>query len=39
MKDLVAYFSATGITKDIAKTLADVANADIYEILPKEPYS
>lgn len=39
MKTLVAYFSASGITKEVAQTLAEAANAEIYEIIPKVPYS
>lgn len=35
----VVYFSATGNTADIAKMLADALGADIYEIVPAEPYS
>ena len=34
MKTLVAYFSASGITKEVAQTLAEAANAEIYEIIP-----
>ena len=36
---LVAYFSATGTTKRVAEGLAKAANADIYEIEPKTPYT
>ena len=39
MKTLVAYFSASGRTKGVAKTLATAANADIYEIKPAKPYT
>lgn len=39
MKTLVTFFSASGITKEVAQTIANVANADIYEIVPQEPYS
>lgn len=39
MKILVAFFSASGITKEVAMTLADVLDAKLYEIIPKEPYS
>jgi len=35
----VVYFSATGNTADIAEKLADALGADIYEIIPAEPYS
>lgn len=38
-KKLVAYFSATGRTKWIAEKLADVTEADLYEICPQVPYS
>ncbi len=36
---LVVYFSATGTTKGVAERIAAVTNADIYEIIPAEPYS
>ena len=36
---LVAYFSATGTTKGVAEKIAEVTDADIYEIIPAEPYS
>ena len=38
-KTLVAFFSASGVTKAISEQLADVLNADIYEIKPKIPYT
>lgn len=38
-KSLVAYFSATGITEAAAKTLAEAAGADIYQIVPAVPYT
>ena len=38
-KVLVAYFSATGTTKQVAQNLAGAINADIYEIKPKVPYT
>ncbi len=38
-KVLVAYFSATGTTKQVAQNLAESINADIYEIKPKVPYT
>lgn len=38
-KKLVAYFSATGTTRKVAETLAEVAGADLYEITPKTPYT
>ena len=39
VKVLVAYFSATNTTKGVAKKLADGLDADIYEIVPKVPYT
>jgi len=38
-KKLVAYFSASGETAVLAKALAEVASADLYEIKPKVPYT
>lgn len=38
-KMLVAYFSATGNTEHIANHLGDVLNAELYEIVPLEPYT
>ena len=38
-KKLVAYFSASGITRKVAETLSEAANADLYEIKPKVPYT
>ena len=38
-KVLVAYFSATNTTRGIAEHIANGLNADIYEIVPKEPYT
>lgn len=35
----VVYFSATGTTAEIAEMIAEEADADIFEIIPKEPYS
>lgn len=36
---LVAYFSATNTTKGVAEHIANGLNADIYEIVPEEPYT
>lgn len=36
---LVAYFSATGTTKALAEYAADAVGADLYEIVPEEPYT
>ena len=38
-KTLVAYFSAEGNTKVLAKTISDVVNGDIFEIAPTEKYT
>lgn len=38
-KTLVAYFSATGTTRAVAIKIANAAQADIYEIFPKVPYT
>ena len=38
-KKLVAYFSASGVTAKVAKTLAEAASADLYEIKPEVPYT
>ena len=38
-KVLVAYFSATGTTKGVAVHIANGLNADIYAIVPEEPYT
>ena len=36
---LVAYFSATGTTEQVAQQAADILDADLYEIVPEEPYT
>lgn len=38
-KTLVAYFSTSGVTKGLAERLASAIGADIYEIVPKQPYT
>ena len=38
-KVLVAYFSATGTTKGVAEHITNGLNADIYEIVPEDPYT
>lgn len=38
-RKLVAYFSASGVTGKVAKTLANAANAELYEIKPAVPYT
>lgn len=38
-KRLVAYFSASGVTARAARALAQAAGADLFEIVPEEPYT
>ena len=38
MRKLVAYFSASGSTAKLAKTLAAAAQAELYEMKPAIPY-
>ncbi len=38
-KTLVVYFSATGTTKPLAEYAAEILNADLYEIVPEDPYT
>ena len=38
-KILVAYFSATNTTKGVAELIADSLSADLYEIVPEQPYT
>lgn len=39
MKILVAYFSAGGVTAKVAKEYAKLTGADLFEIVPVQPYS
>ena len=39
MSALVAYFSATGTTARVARTLAETVGADLFEIRPEQPYT
>ncbi len=36
---LVVVFSATGTTKGVAEKIVAITDADLYEIIPAEPYS
>ena len=36
---LVAYFSASGNTEAVAETIADTLNADLFELVPTDPYT
>lgn len=38
-KKLVAFFSASGITKNVAEMIADNEKADLFEITPVIPYT
>lgn len=38
-KKLVAYFSASGVTKRVAKQIAEIVNGDLLEIEPVEKYT
>ena len=38
-KSLVAYFSASGVTKKVAEKLSDAVGADLFEIKPKVKYT
>lgn len=39
MKSLVAYFSTKGNTKIVAEKINKIVNGDLFEIIPKEPYT
>lgn len=39
MKTLVTYFSASGVTRNAAKQVADIIGADLYEITPEQLYT
>ena len=39
MKTLVAYFSAEGHTARVAREFAESIGADVFEIVPEEPYT
>ena len=36
---LVAFFSASGVTKSVARVLSNALNADLYEISPAVRYT
>ena len=38
-KTLVAYFSASGVTKKLSENLAGAVGADLFEIIPETPYT
>ena len=39
MKALVTYFSASGVTRNAAKQVADIIGADLFEISPEQLYT
>ena len=39
MKTLVAYFSASGVTKGVAVQLAELTGGTLHEIKPEQPYT
>ena len=39
MKVLVSYFSASGVTKNVAEKIATAVGGDLFEIEPKEKYT
>lgn len=39
MKKLIAYFSVTGTTEDLAKRLSKLSGYDLFEIEPEIPYT
>lgn len=38
-KTLVVYFSATGTTEGVAQAIADTVGADLFEVVPSDPYT
>ena len=38
-KTLVVYFSATGTTEGVVQTIADTVGADLFEVVPSDPYT
>lgn len=38
-KTLIAYFSASGVTKKVAEKMAKAICADLFEIVPETPYT
>lgn len=38
-KTLVAYFSATGTTAQVARNIADITGGELFEIAPQSPYT
>ena len=38
-KNLICYFSCSGVTKEVSNKLASMIDADLFEIVPTKPYS
>ena len=38
-KTLVVHFSATGTTEGVAQAIADTVGADLFEVVPSDPYT
>ena len=38
-KTLVVYFSATGTTQGVAQAIADTVGADLFKVVPSDPYT
>lgn len=38
-KTLVVYFSATGTTEGVAQAIADAVGADLFKVVPSDPYT
>ena len=38
-KTLVVYYSATGTTEGVAQTIAETTGADLFEVVPAQPYT
>ena len=38
-KILVSYFSASGVTRNVAENIAKFVEGDLFEIEPKEKYT
>lgn len=38
-KTLVVYFSATGTTEGVAQAIADTVGADLFKVVPSDPYT
>ena len=38
-KTLISYFSASGVTREVAQKLSNVLNTDLFEIEPVDPYT